>query len=93
MGEDVAELLGLLEELDEDNERLRLRVLELLDLLEDAVTDQVVAERRAAELDGRVAALQSELDAVANTKVLRLTAPIRAVYARLRARKPGDRDA
>lgn len=86
----VAELLALVEDLDADNERLRLRVLELLELMEQAVTEQVAGERRIAELDGQRRALEAELDAVRKTRVMRMTAPARRAYARLRSRNdPG----
>ena len=90
---ELAELVGVVEQLDEDNERLRVRVLELLELMEDAVTAQVAAERRADELAARVAALDAELAAVRNTRVMRATAPLRAAYARFRQRGGGaDRE-
>ncbi len=81
---DVGELLAIVEQLDEDNERLRVRVLELLDLMEDAVTAQVAAERRADELAERVRGLEVELAAVEDTRIMRLTRPLRSAYARLR---------
>lgn len=79
------ELLGLVKELDADNERLRMRVLELLELMEDSVTAQVGGERRIAELERRCGALEAELVAVRNTRVMRLSAPLRRAYGRLRA--------
>ena len=93
-GAGMQELLDLVSELDADNERLRQRVLELLELMEGAVTAQVAGERRIAELEQHSAELRSELDAVRNTRVMRLTAPLRRAYGRLRARastvEPGD---
>jgi hypothetical protein len=69
----------LIERLDADNERLRMKALDLMRLMEDAVTAQVAAERRAAELE-------AELDALRNTKLMRVAAPARRLYARLRRR-------
>lgn len=88
---DVGELLEIVERLDDDNERLRARVHELLELMEDAVTAQVAAERRADELAEQVRALDEELAAVRNTRVMRMTAPLRAAYARVRQRGSGRR--
>src|SRR4029079_19285413 len=44
------ELLALVERRDEVNELQRLKIIELYDLLEVAVTERVAAERRAGEL-------------------------------------------
>lgn len=85
--EGIEELVALVDELDADNERLRMRVLELLELMEDAVTAQVAGERRIAELEQRCAALEREIEALGNTRVMRVAAPARRVYARLRARR------
>ena len=41
--------VGMVEQLHADNERLRLRVLELMKLMEDEVTDKVEAEFRAED--------------------------------------------
>ncbi|MCB1980998.1 MAG: hypothetical protein KDF63_03245 [Rhodoferax sp.] len=61
----------LLAELESEHERLRVRVLELLKLMEDEVTEKVEAEfraeeaeRRAADWETQAAALQRELDAL-----------------------------
>lgn len=86
----VGELLELVEQLDADNERLRMKSLDLMRLMEDAVTAQVAGERRIAELTDRVAVLDAELEAIARTRLMRLTAPLRSVYRRLRSR--GDVD-
>lgn len=86
----MAELLALVEDLDADIERLRMRVLELLELMEEAVTAQVAGERRIAELEQHVAALEAEAQALRNTRVMRMAAPARRAYARLRHRNdPG----
>lgn len=88
---DVAELLALVEQLDADNERLRNKALDLAHRMEDAVTAQVAGERRIDELDARVALLEAELHALENTRVLRMTRPLRSAYARLRSRRGGAR--
>jgi predicted nucleic acid-binding Zn-ribbon protein len=80
----VGELIELVERLDADNERLRLARLELAKLMEDAVTEQVAGERRIAELEDRVALLERELEAINQTRLIRHTRPVRALYARFR---------
>jgi hypothetical protein len=86
----VGELLALVEQLDADNERLRVKALEFGRLVEDAVTAQVAAERANAELRDRIEVLDAELQALARTRVLRFTRPLRTVYGRVR-RKWGSR--
>ena len=81
-----AELLAVAEKLHEENERLRLRVLELLKLMEDEVTDKVEAELRADDWERQAHALQAELDALRSTKLFRVVAPLRSAYGRLRSR-------
>ncbi len=83
---DDEEPYAVVERLHDDNERLRLRVLELLKLMEDEVTDKVEAEIRAEDWEHQARSLQDELDALRNTKLLRLASPLRSVYARLRRR-------
>ena len=85
---DIRELLGVIEDLDADNERLRMKALELMELMECAVTQQVSAERRLAELDEQVKVLQSEIDALHSTKLMRFVRPLRSCT---RARLPGGR--
>lgn len=82
----IEELVGLVEDLDADNERLRLKVLEILRLMEDAVTAQVAAERRAADLAAERDRLAAELDAVRATRIMRWSRPVRDLYGRLRGR-------
>lgn len=84
-GPTIGELLALVERLDADNERLRMKALELGKLVEDAVTAQVAAERRTAEMGERVELLDNELKALADTRVLRVARPFRTAYRRLRA--------
>lgn len=85
----VAELLAMIEQLDEDNERLRLRVLEVMEWTEEAVTAQVAVERQMAASEERAAALAAELDAIRATRSWRLLAPPRRVYGWIRGRLAG----
>ena len=84
---DAGELLGVVEQLDADNERLRMTSLDLMRLMEDVVTAQVAGERRIAELEEHNRRLEAELAALHSTKLMRAAAPFRRVYARLRARR------
>lgn len=80
------ELIELIERLDHDNERLRMKSLGLMNLMEEAVNREVAGERRIEELDRRIDELEAENAALHNTKLMRFTRPIREVYRRLRAR-------
>ena len=82
----LADALALIERLDADNEQLRMKVLEVLRLMEDAVTEGVRHERRAAELEQQCANLEAELAALHGTKLMRVVAPLRALYAKVRRR-------
>ena len=75
----VDELLALIERLDADNEAQRLRLIDAFDWLETAVTQRVSAERN-------LAAVEAELKALNNTKIMRAVRPLRSIYARLRGR-------
>ena len=77
--EALAEAERLIDGLDAENERLRMKVLDLLRLMEAAVSERVDHELRAE-------ALEAELHALEHTKVMRLVAPLRRVYARVRRR-------
>ena len=70
----------LIDRLDADNERLRMKVLELLRLMEAEVSARVDHELRAE-------ALEAELQALQHTKIMRTVAPLRRVYARVRGRR------
>ncbi len=80
------ELIELIEQLDHDNERLRMKSLDLMNLMEEVVNREVAGERRIDELQRRVDELEEENLALHNTKLMRFTRPIRAVYRRVRAR-------
>ncbi|TVR21811.1 MAG: hypothetical protein EA389_14350 [Ilumatobacter sp.] len=88
---DDTELLALVEQLDADNERLRTKALDLIRLMEDAVTEQVAGERRIEELEARVETLEAEIQSLENSRVLRMTRPLRAAYGRLLSRRGGAR--
>ena len=70
---------ALLEQFGSEYELLRLRRLELLQLLEDEVTSRVDWELQAANL-------QRELDAILSLRLMRLAAPLRRLRARLKRR-------
>ena len=57
--------------LDQDNEHLRMRLLEMTAWMEGAVTDQVACERRLADVEDHASALQAELDAIYQTMTWR----------------------
>lgn len=67
----------LIARLDADNERLRMKVLEVLEWMEEAVSAGVDQERRAE-------ALEAELAAWRSTRIMRVLAPVRSLYARIR---------
>ncbi len=80
------ELIELIERLDHDNERLRMKSLDLMNLMEEVVNREVAGERRIDELQRRVDELAEANLALHNTKLMRFTRPIRAVYRRARGR-------
>lgn len=83
---EVEELLEAVAELDEMNEHLRLKVLDLMRLMEDAVTAQVNAERQRDELRAQLDRVEAELDAIAATRLMRWSGKPRQWYRRLRGR-------
>jgi len=66
-------------------------VLEVLEWMEEAVTDQVAAERDLAACRLAVAELTAELEAIRNTRAWRLLAPPRRLYGKIRRRAGGAR--
>ena len=84
---DVGELLDLLAALDRENEHLRQRLLEFSRWMEDAVTAQVATERRSADLERQIGALDAEIDAIHGTITWRTIQPLRRAYGRLRRRR------
>ena len=68
---DVGELLEGVERLDADNERLRMKALDLMRAMEDVVSDQVAGERRITELEEQNRRLEAELALVRHTKLMR----------------------
>lgn len=75
----LTEAEALIERLDADNERLRMKVLDLMRQWEAAVSERVDHELRAE-------ALEAELHALQHTKIMRAVAPLRRVYARVHSR-------
>lgn len=73
------EIARLIEQLEVENEDLRLRRLELLQLLEGEVTARIDWEHQAANL-------QRELDAIRALRLMRLAAPLRRLRAKLTRR-------
>jgi hypothetical protein len=85
----VEELRAVLDQLDAVNETYRLRLIAAFDQLEDAVTAQVAEERRAITLAAERDDLARRLDALHKTKLFRVAAPARELYARVRNRIRG----
>ena len=83
---DVGELIELVGRLDVDNERLRLRVLEVMEWMEEAVTAQVATERELESCRQRAAAAAAALEAIQHTRSWRLLAAPRRAYGALRHR-------
>jgi hypothetical protein len=83
---DIDELLEAVAELDAMNEHLRLKVLDLMRLMEDAVTAQVRAERQRDELRAQLDRVEAELDAIGATRLMRWSAAPRRWYQRARGR-------
>lgn len=73
--------MAIVEQLDVDNEHLRMKVLDLMRLMEDAVTAQVTAERERDELQSR---LDAALVAIEGSRTLKMTEPARVAARRLR---------
>lgn len=81
-----AGLTEMLAEVERDHEAMRMRILELLRILEDAVDQQVAGERRIADLTTQCANLEAEIEALHNTRLFRLARPFRSAYSRVRRR-------
>jgi hypothetical protein len=82
----IPDLVALVEQLDEENERLRVKVLDLLRMMEETVDSQVAGERRIAELERRILSLEADLAAINQSFVVRVTAPLRRLVVGLRRR-------
>lgn len=80
----LVEAEELIARLDADNERLRMKVLEVLEWMEEAVSAGVDHERRAE-------ALEAELAAWRSTRIMRVLTPVRSLYARIRRLAPRRR--
>jgi hypothetical protein len=73
------ELRTLAAQLARENELLNARLVEMTAFAEEAVARQVDAERARDEAEG-------ELEALLNTRSMRVLRPLRAAYERLRRR-------
>ena len=82
----VGELLDLVGRLDSDNERLRLRLLDVIEWMEESVSEQVRLERVESDLRSEIEALRAEVAAITGTRSWRLMQPLRRGYGRIRAR-------
>jgi hypothetical protein len=78
----VAELLEVVDQLDADNAALRDKIVILTRLAEDAVTDQVLSERELGAISRQLDDCQA---AIANSRTLRATAPVRRIAGRAKA--------
>ena len=76
----IEELLEIVGELDATNEHLRMKVLDLMRLMEDAVTAQVAAERQRDEFERR---LDAALAAIEGSRTLKMTRPLRRAAERI----------
>jgi hypothetical protein len=82
------ELLELVERLDGENERLRQRALQIMEWMEESVSNAVRRERTDEAWRRQAENLTAELDAIRATSSWRLTAPLRMVASRLRTKTP-----
>jgi hypothetical protein len=81
---DAQKLLELIDELDAEHERLRQRLLEAMEWLEESVSSTARTERELAAWRVHAQNLADELDAVHSSASWRLTRPLRVVRNRLR---------
>jgi hypothetical protein len=80
------ELVELVERLDGDNERLRLRVLEVMEWLESSASDAVAFERERDTWHRQADNLDAEIAALRSTMSWRVTRPLRRLGT-LRSRR------
>ena len=85
--DELRALLELVEALDNDNERLRQRVLETMEWTEASVTAEVRTERELDAWRRQAENLAAEIDAIHASSSWRLTTPLRAVSRRVRRRR------
>jgi hypothetical protein len=85
---ELVELVELVERLDGENERLRQRVLEVMEWMEESVSAAVRRELADEAWRRQAENLAAELDAVHATLSWRVTAPLRIVASRLRTAGP-----
>jgi len=85
--DELRALLELVDDLDDDNERLRQRVLEAMEWTEASVTAEVHTERELDAWRRQAENLAAEIDAIHSSSSWRLTTPLRAVNRRVRKRR------
>ena len=81
---DPSELLELIDELDSEHERLRRRLLETMEWLEQSVSSEVRTERELEAWRRQALNVGAELDAVHSSASWRFTRPLRVLNDRLR---------
>jgi len=59
----------ILDHLESENMSLRLRILDILKWMEEAVGDQVACERRLSEVDAQRCSLEAELSAMNRSRI------------------------
>ena len=80
----IEQLLGLVERLEGDNERLRQRVLEVMEWVEEAATATATSERERGGWQEQAEQLRTEIEAIHASRAWRLLARAHAAYARIR---------
>jgi hypothetical protein len=86
---DPSALLELIDELDSEHERLRRRLLETMEWLEQSVSSEVRTERELEAWRRHAQNVGAELDALHSSASWRLTAPLRVLNGRLRRSEAG----
>ena len=79
-----AERVRLLEQLAREHQLLRDKVVELTRFAEAAVARAVIAEKHVGNLQAELVDAQAHVDAILSSRTMRLVAPLRRVYGRIR---------
>jgi hypothetical protein len=83
------ERVRLLEQLAREHKLLRDKVVEVTRLAEGAVARAVIAEKHVGNLQAELADCRAHVDALLSSRTMRLLAPVRRIYGRLRRRGSG----